>query len=65
MEKFYAGLGWVIVATLLVSTFIAYRAPSVDQAIAILWVAQVPLYAYITVGIILLYKTAARRPPKD
>lgn len=55
MDKFYARLGWVVFAGLLTGVFFAYSSMSFDNAIAVLWAVQLPLFIYVSIGIGMLF----------
>jgi hypothetical protein len=60
MDGFYAKMGWVVFAGLLAGVAFASFAVTLDQALAVLWLVQVPLLAYVTAGIVMVFRGPRR-----
>ena len=56
MERFYSTLGWIVFLQVIAAVAFAYRAPNLEQSMAVLWVAQLPVYAYLCIGAGMVYK---------
>ena len=54
MDRFYSTLGWAVAFTVIASVCLASTASSFEDSVTVLWVAQLPLYAYITLGLAVL-----------
>lgn len=57
MDRFYSSLGWAVAFTVLASVCLASFASNFEDSVTVLWIAQLPLYTYITLGLIVLFRT--------
>ncbi|HUR57517.1 MAG TPA: hypothetical protein VM029_07400 [Opitutaceae bacterium] len=57
MDRFYSTLGWAVAFTVLASVCLAGTASNFEDSVTVLWIAQLPLYAYITLGLGVLART--------
>ena len=57
MDRFYSTLGWAVAFTVLASVGLASAASSFEDSVTVLWIAQLPLYTYITLGLAVLART--------
>ena len=51
MDRFYATLGWAVAFTVIASVCLAGTASTFEDSVTVLWIAQLPLYAYIILGL--------------